>query len=41
MELFSEVFNAASIYNMLSMNIKAVLEFPTLELLKEKKSTIA
>lgn len=34
MELFEEVFNGASIYDMLFFNIKAVLEHPTLDDLK-------
>lgn len=34
MELFDEVFNKASIYDMLFFNIKAVLEHPTLDNLK-------
>ena len=40
MELFEEVFNGASIYDMLFFNIKAVLEHPTLEDLKEKNPAL-
>lgn len=36
MELFETVFNKASIYDMLFFNVKAVLEYPTLVVLKEK-----
>lgn len=36
MALFDEVFNKASIYDMLFFNIKAVLEYPTLAELQEK-----
>lgn len=36
MELFDEVFNKASIYDMLFFNIKAVLEYPTLAELQAK-----
>jgi hypothetical protein len=36
MELFEEVFNKASIYDMLFFNIKAVLEYPTLADLQER-----
>lgn len=35
MELFEDVFNKVKIYDMLFFNIKSVLEFPTLETLKE------
>lgn len=35
MGLFEDVFNKTSIYDMLFFNIKSVLEFPTLETLKE------
>jgi hypothetical protein len=34
MELFEEVFNRASIYDSFFMNIKGVLEYPTLDILK-------
>lgn len=37
MELYEVVFNQASIYDMLFINIKSVLEFPTIKELKENK----
>ena len=40
MELFVEVFNGASIYDMLFFNIKAVLEHPTLADLQEKNPAL-
>lgn len=40
MELFEEVFNKASIYDMLFFNIKAVLEHPTLADLQEKNPAL-
>jgi hypothetical protein len=40
MELFEEVFNRASIYDMLFFNIKAVLEHPTLDDLKDKNPAL-
>lgn len=33
MEVYKEVFNAASIYNMLFINVTGVLEYPTLEVM--------
>jgi hypothetical protein len=40
MELFEEVFNAKGIYDMLFFNIKAVLEYPTLDELKTKNPVL-
>ncbi len=37
MSLFSTVFNKSSIYDMFFINVKTVLEYPTLESLKENK----
>ncbi len=39
-QLFDEVFNASSIYEMLFFNIKSVLEHPTLEDLEEKNKPL-
>lgn len=40
MSLFKSVFNKSNIYEMLFINVKSVLEFPTLEELKEYKPNI-
>lgn len=40
MELFEEVFNPGSIYDMLFFNVKAVLEHPTLNKLEEHNSAL-
>lgn len=40
MALFDDVFNKASIYDMLFFNVKAVLEYPTLHDLEEKNPAL-
>lgn len=40
MELFAEVFNKASIYDMLFFNVKSVLQYPSLEILNNNNNAV-